>query len=84
MADETKVIIVNKGSTTEWANQVRPLEQGEFGYDSDTKELKIGDGVKTWEQLPNRIAAQVVTSAEYDALTTKDTSTLYLINAGGI
>ncbi|GHV45298.1 hypothetical protein FACS1894204_04060 [Synergistales bacterium] len=51
MADETKVIIVNKGSTTEWANQVRPLEAGEFGYNTDTKETKMGDGESDFPSL---------------------------------
>ncbi|GHS88610.1 hypothetical protein AGMMS49957_10420 [Synergistales bacterium] len=52
MADETKVIIVNKGSTTEWANQVRPLEAGELGYNTDTKKTAVGDDSSSFETLP--------------------------------
>ena len=42
MADETRIIQVNTGTTAQWNNQVRALKIGEFGFDKDTKEVKIG------------------------------------------
>jgi hypothetical protein len=50
-ADETRVIIVNKGTSAEWTAQVRPLESGELGFNTDTGELKIGDGVHSFNSL---------------------------------
>ena len=51
MADETRIIQVNTGTTAQWNNQVRPLAVGEFGYNNDTKELKIGDGTTSFANL---------------------------------
>jgi len=52
MADETKIIQFNRGATQQWANQVRPQETGEPGYDITAKELKIGDGETSFADLP--------------------------------
>jgi hypothetical protein len=52
MANETRVITVNQGTAAQWENQVRPLEPGEFGYATNTKELKVGDGARSYAQLP--------------------------------
>ncbi|MDR3280926.1 MAG: hypothetical protein LBT23_10470, partial [Synergistaceae bacterium] len=51
MADETKIIQVNKGTTDQWANAVRPLKSGEFGYDITNKEVKVGDGATSFPNL---------------------------------
>jgi hypothetical protein len=51
LATEVKIITVNTGSSSEWENQARVMEVGEPGYNSDTKELKIGDGQSSFEEL---------------------------------
>jgi hypothetical protein len=52
LPDEVKVITVNQGTAEQWNNQVRPLESGEFGYDTTNRILKIGDGVTSFAALP--------------------------------
>jgi len=81
--DETRVITVNTGTTAQWNNQVRPLEVGEFGYDSITGELKIGDGATAWAQLPSRTGAVELSRSAFDALLVKNPSTFYLVKSGG-
>ena len=82
MADEVRVITMNTGTSAQWANQARPLETGEFGYDSTTGELKIGNGTASWAQLPSRKGFIELPQADFESLPTKDPSTLYLVNSG--
>lgn len=42
------------------------LKLGELGYVIETNTLKIGDGVKTWEQLPSYVAKSY-SFADYEA-----------------
>lgn len=56
MATQVKVIKttfkVRRGNSDVWA-QVNPkLAAGEPGYELDNHRLKIGDGEKTWNELP--------------------------------
>lgn len=75
-----------RGTTTEWNNAVDVLASGEPGYNSTTKELKIGDGVKTWSTLENIVSGsgikQIIsmTQAQYDNLASPDPNTLYVIS----
>jgi hypothetical protein len=59
-SNEIKIITVNTGTTEQWANQVRPLEAGEFGYNLDTGELKIGDGTTAFASLGSFINGVMV------------------------
>jgi hypothetical protein len=51
MADETMIITVNKGTKSQWNNQVRAQQLGEPGFATDTRELKIGDGTSSFGSL---------------------------------
>ena len=56
MATQVKVIKttfkVRRGNSDVWG-QINPkLSAGEPGYELDTHRLKIGDGEKTWNELP--------------------------------
>ena len=51
MADETRVITVKRGTATQWANEIAPLEAGELGYDSTNKQYKGGDGSSAYVSL---------------------------------
>jgi hypothetical protein len=51
--DELWIMNFNKGDTAHWATQARPLEEGEPGYNTETKDLKIGDGVTAFADLPS-------------------------------
>lgn len=43
---------IKRGSSAEWESVNPILKEGEPGYDTTTKQLKIGDGVSTWKDLP--------------------------------
>jgi hypothetical protein len=43
---------LNKGTAAQWGSQARPLEEGEPGYDTETGEIKIGDGETAFANLP--------------------------------
>jgi hypothetical protein len=51
--DEKRIIVLNQGDTAHWAAQVRPLESGEPGYNTETGDLKIGDGETAFLELPS-------------------------------
>lgn len=40
-------------TSAQWAASDLVLLPGELGYASDTKLIKVGDGVNTWINLPN-------------------------------
>jgi hypothetical protein len=48
MAD---IIQIKRGLSTAWASVNPVLAQGEFGYESDTESLKVGDGTTLWNAL---------------------------------
>ena len=52
MADEKRIITVNHGTKLEWQNQARTQKTGELGLATDSRELKIGDGLKSFFDLP--------------------------------
>ena len=56
MPENEKVVLltIKKKTTTEWNNGGNPfvLALAELGYNTDTKELKLGDGITNYENLP--------------------------------
>lgn len=40
------------GEASDWLASSYILEEGELGFESDTNRIKLGDGSKTWSQLP--------------------------------
>jgi hypothetical protein len=46
------VIQLRNDITANWAFTNPILALGEFGYDSDLKQIKVGDGVTVWNSLP--------------------------------
>lgn len=55
------------------------LTEGEMAYETDTKKFKIGDGTTSYTNLDYQAHVVYLTRAEYDALETKDATTLYII-----
>ena len=49
MAD---LIQVRRDTAANWTSTDPVLEQGEMGYETDTKKLKFGDGSTAWSSLP--------------------------------
>jgi hypothetical protein len=41
-----------RGTAANWTLRNPVLAQGEFGLETDTSKLKIGDGVTAWTLLP--------------------------------
>ena len=39
------------GTAADWTSNNPILTLGEFGYETDTDDLKIGDGVTAWNDL---------------------------------
>lgn len=65
-------LITRQGTTTEWeaadalvdsGNSDALLKSGEFGFDTDLKILKIGDGSSKWSVLPTWVKSDVQSSA---------------------
>lgn len=44
-------ILLRRGTAAEWTSTNPILASGEFGYETDTKKLKIGDGSTAWTSL---------------------------------
>lgn len=44
-------LLFRRGTAAEWASSPRILAEGEPGYEKDTKQFKIGDGVSLWSAL---------------------------------
>jgi hypothetical protein len=42
---------LRRGSAAEWASVNPILAQGEMGLETDTKQIKVGDGVNRWNSL---------------------------------
>lgn len=45
-------ILMRSDTTTNWESADPTLGIGEIGYDTDVKQLKVGDGATTWSALP--------------------------------
>ena len=46
-------IQLRRGTTAQWLETTNILALGEPGFDTVTGDLKLGDGVSRWEDLPN-------------------------------
>lgn len=49
---------------------------GEVGFETDTNKFKIGDGVKTWEQLPYAVKDEIALTDENVTMTDDFTATV--------
>lgn len=54
MANEVRYarLIQRQDTKQNWQTVNPLLESGEFGYDSDAMDFKVGNGIDTWNQLP--------------------------------
>lgn len=46
-----KLIQFRRGLASQWASVNPILKEGESGYETDTKKIKVGDGVTAWNSL---------------------------------
>ena len=59
-----------RGSSAQWSAANPILAEGEIGYDSTTKQIKVGDGVTNWNALA--YSTPVVSSVAYTSQTLTD------------
>lgn len=52
-------VILNVKTAAEWANSTEVLLEGELGIESDTRLIKIGNGVDTYPNLPYTAASDI-------------------------
>jgi hypothetical protein len=45
-------ILLRRGTAIEWSTSNPSLAEGEIGVETDTKKLKVGDGITVWSSLP--------------------------------
>ncbi len=65
MAD---LIQVRRDSSTNWVSANPLLAQGEPGFETDTKKLKIGDGIVNWNSLSYLNDASINVATLFDGL----------------
>lgn len=41
-----------RDTASRWTEINPILQEGEFGYETDRRKAKLGDGVHTWNELP--------------------------------
>jgi len=45
-------ILIRRDTATNWTSANPVLGSGEQGYETDTRKMKIGDGIHSWNSLP--------------------------------
>lgn len=62
------VIRIRRGTLEEWTNENPILIDGELGFETDTRALKIGDGVTPWSDLTYLMNPQGLTGFDIKVL----------------
>ncbi len=91
MADHAiKVTLqIRSDSAQDWLSRNPTLAQGEYGLETDTFLIKVGDGVRDWEHLPylNKLDSRYFTKQNDGSLTFSaefaETINNLIANAGG-
>jgi hypothetical protein len=63
------MIQFKRGKTTSWLKNKTKLSAGQPGYDKDKHKIKIGDGEKSWAELPyaSGLSSEEILSSEREA-----------------
>jgi hypothetical protein len=75
------MIQIRRGSTEKWHSKDAPiLAPGQPGYDKDSRKIKIGDGEKSWSELPNAggMSEEEIFSSEAEAKIRRKTANALL------
>lgn len=85
-------IQLRRGTSTEFSTANPKLGVGEPAFDTTKNFIKVGDGSKNWNNLPNHVISDttgitasgvhnvvIMSSSAYAALGTKDPNTLYFV-----
>lgn len=79
MADnilKTKIQLRHDTAANWEANKTVVLLAGELGFETDTNKFKIGDGVKTWAELPYAVKDEIALTDENVTMTNDFTATV--------
>lgn len=57
---ESEVLSIRSGTTSEWQATNPVLQASEFGLDSETKQIKVGDGQTAWHDLPYLVSSETI------------------------
>lgn len=60
------MIKIRRGQTQSWRNFIKPLADGQPGYDREKHKIKVGDGETMWSSLPyaSGLSAEEILSSE--------------------
>lgn len=63
------MIQFKRGSSENWSKQKTPLADGQPGYDKTRNKIKIGDGKRSWDELPDAsgLSAEEILNSEEKA-----------------
>ena len=73
---KTKIQLRHDTAANWEANKTVILLAGELGFETDTNKFKIGDGVKTWAELPYAIKDEIALTDENVTMTNDFTATV--------
>lgn len=82
-------LVIKNGLAANWTTRNPTLQQGEYGLESDTFLIKVGDGVRDWQHLPylNKLNSTYFKQMDDGSLTFSDsfaqTINNIIANAGG-
>ena len=72
---KTKIQLRHDTAANWEANKTVVLLAGELGFETDTNKFKIGDGVKTWAELPYAVKDEIALTDENVTMTDDFTAT---------
>lgn len=73
---KTKIQLRHDTAANWEANKTVVLLAGELGFETDTNKFKIGDGVKTWAELPYAVKDEIALTDENVTMTDDFTATV--------
>lgn len=73
---KTKIQLRHDTAANWAANSTVVLLAGELGFETDTNKFKIGDGVKTWAELPYAVKDEIALTDENVTMTNDFTATV--------
>lgn len=80
-------IQLRRGTASQWTTINPVLANGEAGYETDTRKIKVGNGTSTWSQLQYMVASTIpgslATLSDVDATAKQNGSVLYYDSAAG-
>lgn len=83
MATKNATIQIKRGTSAKWNGSSYILAQGEFGFATDTKELKIGNGSSTWVNLEGYVLKDDVKNNTSHIAIVSELSQNAIINLSG-